>query len=165
MTVNRQTSITQLFIKTTSHSMILIIHQKTKGFSQTSTDSAASFCTVIKNSSACEHATSVVPQSTLVMTGQVLVESASGQCTKASALLDTGATISLMTSKLAHQLHLLNELCSLSLTGVTGTANGNISLMVSFSLLQISRANMLNFMCKLQWSEIFPICSSAVSRF
>ena len=39
---------------------------------------------------------------TLVMTGQVLVESASSQRAHARALLDTGATLSLITSKLAH---------------------------------------------------------------
>jgi len=49
-----------------------------KGSTQTSTNSAASFSTVVTNSSPCEHATSLVHQPTLVMTGQVVVESASG---------------------------------------------------------------------------------------
>ena len=83
------------------------------------------------------------------MTGQVLVESASGQCAHACALLDTGATLSLITSKLAHQLRLPKELCSLTLTGVTGTTNGTTSHMVSFSF-QIFIIDTLSSMCKLR---------------
>ena len=66
------------------------------------------------------------------------MESVSGQCAHARALLDTGATLSLITSKLAHQLQLPKEPCSLSLTGVTGTTNGGTtSHMVSFSISDI----------------------------
>ena len=97
------------------------------------TESTASVSAVSTNSS--EPDKSTLPHPTLVMTGQVLVESASGQ--RAHALLDTGATLSLITSKLAHQLQLPKEPCSLTLTGVTGTTNGTTSHMVSFSISDI----------------------------
>ena len=54
-----------------------------------------------------------------------------------SALLDTGAILSLITSKLAHQIQLPKGPCSLTLTGVTGTTNGTTSHMVSFSISDI----------------------------
>ena len=72
------------------------------------------------------------------MTGQVLVEYSLGKLANARALLDTGATLSLVTSKLEHQLLLPKEPCSLSLTGVTGTnTNGTTSHMVSLSFSDI----------------------------
>ena len=101
-----------------------------KGSLQALTESTASVSAVSTNSS--ESAKSTLPHPTLVMTGQVFVESASGQHAHARALLDSGATLLLITSKLAHQLQLPKELCSLSLTGVTGTTNGTTSHMVSF---------------------------------
>ena len=106
-----------------------------KGSSQALTESKASVSAVSTNSS--EPDKSTLPHPTLVMTGQVLVESASGQRAHARALLDTGATLSLITSKLAHQLQLPKEPCSLTLTGVTGTTNGTTSHMVSFSISDI----------------------------
>ena len=80
------------------------------------------------------HQNLTLPHPTLVMTGQVLVESASGQRAHARALLDSGAILTHITSKLAHQLQLPKEPCSLTLTGVTGTTNGTTSHMVSFSI-------------------------------
>ena len=106
-----------------------------KGSSQALTESTASVSAVSTNSS--EPDKSTLPHPTLVMTGQVLVESASGQRAHARALLDTGATLSLITSKLAHQLQLPKEPCSLTFTGVTGTTNGTTSHMVSFSISDI----------------------------
>ena len=63
------------------------------------------------------------------MTGQILVESASGQYAHAHA------HVSLITS--AHQLQLPKEPYSLSLTGVTSTINGTDSHMVSYSISDI----------------------------
>ena len=106
-----------------------------KGSSQALTESTSSVSADSTNSS--EPDKSTLPHPTLVMTGQVLVESASGQHAHARALLDTGATLSLITSKLAHQLQLPKEQCSLTLTGVTGTTNGTTSHLVSFSISDI----------------------------
>ena len=103
-----------------------------KGSSQALTKSTASVPAVSTNSS--EPDKSILPHPTLVMTEQVLVESASGQRAHARALLDTSAILSHITSKLAHQLQLPKEPCSLTLTGVTGTTNGTTSHMVSFSI-------------------------------
>ena len=111
------------------------LHQENKGSSQALTESTACVSAVSINSSEPDKSTLSHP--TLVMTGQVLVESASGQRAHARALLDTGATLSLTTSKLAHQLQLPKEPCSLTLTGVTGTTNGTTSHMVSFSISDI----------------------------
>ena len=117
-----------------------------KSSTQTSTESAASVSVFTTNSS--EPAKFTLPHPTLIMIGQVLVESTSGQRAYARALQDTCATLSLITSKLAHQLQFPKEPCSLSLTGEIGTMNGNTSHMVSF--LQIFIAKILSSMCKLK---------------
>ena len=101
-----------------------------KGSSQALTESTASVSAVSTNSSEPDKSTLPHP-TTLVMTGQVLVESTSGQRAHAHALLDTDDTLS-YTSKLAHQLQLPKELCSLTLTGVTGTTTGTTSHMLFF---------------------------------
>ena len=111
------------------------MYTENKGFSQALAESTASVSAVSTNSSETDKST--LPHPTLVMTGQVLVKSASGQHAHARALLDIGATLSLITSKLAHQLQLPKEPCSLTLTGVTGTTNGTTSHMVSFSISDI----------------------------
>ena len=68
------------------------------------------------------------------MTSQVILEAPDGKNLLVRALLDTGASISLVTKRIAQQLQLKQETLKLSIVGAQGIHTGNSASSVTFTI-------------------------------
>ena len=80
-------------------------------------------------------------ESTFQMTSLVILEAARGQQIRERALVDSGASISMITSRVVQQLHLSKLPNTFSNTGAQGAHSGSIQHSVAFKIRPINHSS------------------------